>query len=244
MGLSPVAQSVQVHLGVRQPLTTLDYSRTVLADAPVGYWRLGEPSGTVAADASTGGNNGTYVGTPTLGATGLIANDANTAMVLTGLSSQWVELAAAPTLTDALSAEAWIKLGATAKGGICGFYQNGSPFSGWGFGYNITGGTKRLEFWSPTTGTWVNSGALTINDTTTKHHVVVTVTSGGTTTFYIDNVASVPVAGAVPTSFAGTKYLGRLPDLTGFLNATLDEVAIYDHVLPPGSIANHYAEGA
>lgn len=47
----------------------------------VGFWRLGEPSGTTATDEQ-GTANGTYYGTPTLGAVGSITGD--TAMTVNG----------------------------------------------------------------------------------------------------------------------------------------------------------------
>src|SRR5947209_3843975 len=41
-------------------LLSVNYSVTVLADSPAGYWRLGEKSGTVAADLSGNNLSGTY----------------------------------------------------------------------------------------------------------------------------------------------------------------------------------------
>jgi hypothetical protein len=43
------------------------FAQDVLADNPVGYWRFGEASGTVAADSSPHGHTGTYNGAITLG---------------------------------------------------------------------------------------------------------------------------------------------------------------------------------
>src|SRR5690606_24456406 len=43
-----------------------DYAASVLADAPVGYWRFGETSGTTATDM-IGNNHGAYHGGATLG---------------------------------------------------------------------------------------------------------------------------------------------------------------------------------
>ena len=51
------------------------YSAAVLVDAPYAYYRLGEASGTTAADSSGNGRHGTYATTNiTLGATGLLTN--------------------------------------------------------------------------------------------------------------------------------------------------------------------------
>ena len=50
------------------------YSEQVLADGPRSYWRLGETSGTSAADV-TGANGGTYGGGVTLGQPGALTGD-------------------------------------------------------------------------------------------------------------------------------------------------------------------------
>lgn len=47
------------------------YDATVIADAPSGYWRLGEGSGPTAFDSSGNGFHGTYQG-PSLGQVGAI----------------------------------------------------------------------------------------------------------------------------------------------------------------------------
>lgn len=59
--------------------TAKGYAAVVWADAPVGYWRLGEANGTTAVD-EMGNGNGTYVNSPTLGDTGALDGDANTAV--------------------------------------------------------------------------------------------------------------------------------------------------------------------
>lgn len=58
----------------------MTYEAEVLADTPLGYWRLGEPSGTTATDLGSGATDGVYENSPTLGVTGLLAADANTAV--------------------------------------------------------------------------------------------------------------------------------------------------------------------
>ena len=42
------------------------YDTEILADSPVGYWKLNETSGTTAYDSSGNGNNGTLHGGITL----------------------------------------------------------------------------------------------------------------------------------------------------------------------------------
>src|SRR5215204_2208436 len=62
-----------------------DYADNVLADSPASYWRLGESSGTVAADAA-GNNPGVYTGGVTLGVPGGLANDLNTSASFDGVN--------------------------------------------------------------------------------------------------------------------------------------------------------------
>lgn len=51
------------------------YRDLILSHSPLGYWRLGETSGTTAADSSGNGRNGTYTGTYTLNRPSLIPSD-------------------------------------------------------------------------------------------------------------------------------------------------------------------------
>jgi hypothetical protein len=67
----------------------ITYANRVLADGPIGYWRLGEmPPGTTAADSSGGGNNGTYSGGVTLGQPGF--HDGDTAALFDGRTGRVV----------------------------------------------------------------------------------------------------------------------------------------------------------
>ena len=59
------------------------YNNEVLALSPSAYWRLGESSGTNATD-ETGNYDGTYTNSPTLGATGLLEGDSDTAITTNG----------------------------------------------------------------------------------------------------------------------------------------------------------------
>ena len=51
------------------------FENEVMADGPVGYWRLRESPGQPAADSSQNGNHGTYNGGITLGLPGFQGGD-------------------------------------------------------------------------------------------------------------------------------------------------------------------------
>ncbi|HEY8304560.1 MAG TPA: hypothetical protein VIG42_08235, partial [Solirubrobacteraceae bacterium] len=85
------------------------YGKAVNSDGPVGWWRLGESSGAVAAD-QTGSDAGSYVGGVTLKQPSLISTDPNTAVSFDGVSGA-VKIPSSNllNLTSAMTLEAWIK---------------------------------------------------------------------------------------------------------------------------------------
>lgn len=68
------------------------YSSVILADSPLGYWKLGESSGATAADSSGNARDGTYINSPTLAQTGLIAAESDTCVTFNG-TTQYAEIA-------------------------------------------------------------------------------------------------------------------------------------------------------
>ena len=83
------------------------YSASVLADSPRAYWRLGEASGTTAADASGNNRTGSYLNTPSLGAPGALTGDSNTAVSFNGVD-EYVNVPYLAALNPtAFTVEAW-----------------------------------------------------------------------------------------------------------------------------------------
>jgi RHS repeat-associated protein len=90
------------------------YKPAVMADAPVGYWRMGDPIPSVQmADSSGNGNTGTYKNGPTLGAAGGLAGDSDTAVSFNGTN----QYATVPNSTSLNSPSAAITLEAVVKPG-------------------------------------------------------------------------------------------------------------------------------
>jgi hypothetical protein len=91
------------------------YSSIVLGDGPAAYWRLGETSGATMSDSGTNGNNGTYTGGYTLGQSGPIQGDTDTAVLFNGSSGYGLAPnSTSLSITGALTLEAWVKLNSTA----------------------------------------------------------------------------------------------------------------------------------
>lgn len=94
----------------------MTFASVMSGKSPTVWLRLGEASGTSASDASGNGHAGTYVGSPTLGATGLLAGDSDTAVSLNG-SSQYVTIPASAAFdsSSAISGFARVKITTTSN---------------------------------------------------------------------------------------------------------------------------------
>jgi hypothetical protein len=91
------------------PPVLSEYARRILSLRPAGYWRLGEKTGRVAADA-TGRHAGAYHGGALLGQRGAIPNDPNTAVDFPGAA--YVEIPAGGSFDiggGGLTVEAWLR---------------------------------------------------------------------------------------------------------------------------------------
>ncbi|MDD5708052.1 MAG: LamG domain-containing protein [Kiritimatiellae bacterium] len=224
------------------------YSRAVLGDGPTSYWRLDEPAGsTVVADYATNApvTPGACIGTLSLGAAGALVDDAkNSAMSDAALG--YVQVANAE-IGASFSLELW------AKSAIATWNNWGNLISSRvanGFEFGPAKGTKQLQFYVMDT-----NNALTgvifytpSDDITQWHHYVVTyqdVAGTDTAFMYMDGVqvatASPTVARAAATLPLLSVGCGSSGDRT--FNGTLDECAIYSHVLSPDQVRLHYRVG-
>ncbi len=226
---------------VPPPPPSLGYPAEVLADQPLGYWRLGESSGTTAADASGNNRAGTYVGGPTLGSAGLQSSDGNTSITLNGLT-QRVEVphAAVWDLTGDLTIEALVNVtgGDNYRTIVAKHAATGDVST---FELRIQTSNNKLQFVQKTTaGTFLSiTGNRTLAVGTT-YHVAVT-KSGNTVTLYVNGVLdkTQTVSGAIATNTKPVTFGRR--DGSKALAGRIDEVAIYGAALTSSRIAAHYA---
>ena len=80
------------------------------ADAPIGYWRLGERSGTTATDASGNHQDATYSGAIALGRSGALVQDPDTAALFDGSTARLVLPYSPPK--NSFTIEAWVQTSA------------------------------------------------------------------------------------------------------------------------------------
>jgi hypothetical protein len=228
-------------------VTPTSYDQVVLADSPAAYWRLGESSGTSAADSSGNGNGGGYVGGVTLGAPALIT-DANTSAGFGGSDGRmYFSDSASLSPTAAISLEAWIRPNAVPT--VSGSAWN--LVSKWNTAllYLLGGASPKFAFALYDTGT-SSYGPTVVSTTTvaatTTYHVVGTY-DGASLRIYVNGVLEGTFArsGSVnDSSFGGAlaeSGWGTRPSPA--FDGRLDEVAIYRSALSSARVQTHYNKG-
>lgn len=212
------------------------YRAAVMADEPVGYWRLGEKTGTVAKD-EIGQHNGEYVGGVTLG-TELSSADGDTAVTFDGKTGKIViGNAFGFTGSSEFSIESWIHIpdfDATrrfivskfAPGTKSGWYTaENNNFDGLGFG------VMNLGLYSE----W----AAPIVPNAWVHHVG-TYTSKELCAYINGNRVNCFEPGNPPADTSQPVVIGASADDDGFFKGSIDEVAIYAKALTADRIKEHY----
>jgi concanavalin A-like lectin/glucanase superfamily protein len=213
------------------------YSSAVLADAPSFYARLGETSGTSAADA-VGGAAGTYTGGFTIPTPGLMPADADGAVTVNGTGYVTVAHRTALDLGDTFTLECIVKPTAFRDSGGLG-----------GCMVDLGSGCPIMRFADALDGRFIlrrNSVATLVTSTAAvplnvASHVAIT-KSGATVHQYLNGV---DVTGTVTNS---TMASNALPLVIGaadggadnFLTGVIDEAAIYKVALSAARVQAHY----
>jgi hypothetical protein len=212
------------------------YDSTVLADSPIGYWRLGESSGTTANDSSGNGRSGTYLGGYTLGAAGAISSS-NTAVTFNNSDARAEITSSAFQLTSSLSVEAWARP-AVNNGNNAIFDKTIGGNTNTSYLMYIGGGKPKCRLVKGGAQFDVASGtAVTANAWV---HIVCTY-DGANVRLYVNNalVATTALTGSIDTG-SGVNIIGRLGGASYPFNGQLDEVAVYSTALSATRIAAHY----
>ncbi|MDT5104888.1 MAG: hypothetical protein QOI25_2401, partial [Mycobacterium sp.] len=220
------------------------YAGVVAADSPAMYWRLGEPSGTIAADSSPNLRAGTFAGTRTTGQAGAIIADSNTAVTFDG-STGVAGAATSVPKPNTFSAEAWFKTTTSSGGKIFGFGNtstgNSSQYDKQVYMRNdgkLTFGVYNGGFDIVTTPNAYNDGQW--------HQVVATQGSAGMV-LYVDGarVGKNPVTTSQDYQGywrLGDDNLNGWPDQPSsqYFAGSIDEFAVYDSVLSKTRVIDHY----
>jgi hypothetical protein len=212
------------------------YVAAVLADSPVGYWRMGEASGSVLD--SIGSSHGTATGT-TRDVTGALTTAQDDGAITFNGTSDKVRMGDVLDQTGAVSYELWVKRANTT--GVLQYLMNkgaGQPNIVLKADHYITVGEENFDL--------VLSSTAILNDTN-WHHIVFTWTGAAAVDaakLYVDGVNvgvhqnTATIAGNGSSLSLGAAYVDAL-----YFAGTIDEAAIYNTVLSPTRVLAHYNAG-
>ncbi len=229
------------------------YQEQVLADNPIAYWRLGELSGTTAENIGSLGIvvDGTYLGGVALGLDGLIGSSDKAA----GFNdvSAYVSIPNDPAINTGgpyteKTFELWFN--ATELDGRHVLYEQGGIHKG--LNIFLDGDLLNVGAWDLETGGWVST---TVTAGVTYY---VAMTYDGSTrmvTGYLNGVSfgSADTGHSEITNHKGAIGIGLANDetrwnnlettpegySTGYYNGVIDEVALYNTILPEARIQVH-----
>lgn len=209
----------------------------------VTYWRLGELSGTVAAE-EINGLDGIYQGGVTLNKAGALVNDSNRAAGFDGIDGT-VNLQNDPLIKFGLgdlSVDFWFRATVTnglgpnmvSKGGGVGRFwilQRANDIAtNVHFGVGLSYGLGTVT--NPNDGAW--------------HYVCATWDRDGFHRFYLDAVEETGPIDISPAAAVvwDTQGFARVASGTnGRYQGDIDEVAFYNRVLTPADVVSHYETG-
>lgn len=215
------------------------YAAAVTADAPVSHWRLGETSGTAAAD-QRGANPGSYLGLPTLGAASLLTTDgADKAVGFDGVNDAVrIPDSNSLDLTNRITLEAWIRPNVLPAAGsfrsiLTKAESYSLQFNGPLLEFTVIQNGVRRRLQAP-------SGTIAANVT---YHVVGTF-DGTTQRLYVNGaqVGSVALAGSA-TVTPTPLHIGSWNGTGELFRGTIDDVAVYNQALTATRVSAHWTAG-
>lgn len=234
-----------------------EYQADILASSPIAYWRLDEPSGVVANDLGSGANNGSYVGSPTLGVAGLISDGT---CMSTATNNDYMSVGTTQLLNNTLpfSIELWFEAAAynTAFGMLISINTGVASQCFQMFIHNGTIGGYRDVMFGTNNGTTfgradadIPGGGLALAGNG-RHHIVYTYVGSlpgtlGSYSLYFDGNPVTLFSGPLfATGNDNTEVPGLVINANmSRLNGKVDEVAIYHTELSPAVVLAHYNAG-
>lgn len=219
----------------------MSFVSEVTADAPGGWWRCDETSGTSAADSSGNANTGTYSGTYTQNAASLLNSDADPALTIAGGK---ITIATAGTLspTTAVSCMVWFKPSALpGASSVAGLLWKAGAY---GLSLEQFGGVVRWVM-HVTIGGVDKSVAINVPTPTVATIYQVFGTYDGTNIkIYVNGVlrATQAQTGAISTS-ANSLVIGEAAGGGATTSGVIDEAAMYPTALTVTRILAQYNAG-
>jgi hypothetical protein len=206
------------------------YLATVLADAPVHYWRFADPGGWLAHDIGSSPVHLAGGVSAQIGYSG-IASDGGAAAVLNGSGFQTLD---AVSQARPLSIEFWLWRLYKSSALESLFYWDGVAANSVAIDLDAGGqanvfGTGLTTFFTPA-----------VIPTQGWHHLVVTLAAGAST-LYLDGANVAANATQVTSPVNRRIGIGMQPGFTQPANAFFAEVAVYGAALAAARVAAHFA---
>ena len=225
----------------------MSYSSEVLADSPLGYWRLGDTSGTTMTDSSGNGRDGSYSNVNLNQSSLLLTDSANKAVGfgVTGATWRYGLVADAAWLdSSSFTVECWFT--ATTTSSYQGLVtRDGVPGSrGWNL-YLLNG---QLHLFDAAGSGAILTGSTTVSTNTTYHAVLTS--NGSTVKLYLNGAQDATGSYALGNSLANNIMVGASVAGNGEptspalgLSGVIDEVAYYGTALSATRVGDHYTAG-
>ncbi len=235
------AVAVLVAFSAAATPTYADYQSTILADNPLGYWRLGDAVSPTVIDSSGNSLHGTANGGVTFGEAGALAGDPNTAFDFDGTSGL-IDVGVQPSLNlyNDFTIEVWAKPESLTGGHpFKTFVSTHGPDQGYNFGFNgsrlvfTTLGVQ--DYYSP-------AGSVAADE---WHHYAVVFDTDNDANFFVDGAFVSTVSGSQGANATSNPFGigGRAHGTLQPNNGLLDEVAVYGRSLHAAEIEHHYLAG-
>ena len=224
------------------------YADSVMSLNPVGYWRLGESSGTDCID-ELGINDGTYVNTPTLGVTGPLTGDSDTAVSFASASTEHVVVGDVLDFDydEPFSLECWYKPDGSPGSYLISKHLLSGDITGYGIFYASDG---YIDFYHRSTpSNLIRTVTAATYASSVWRHLVVTYdgsADGSGVTFYVNGVAiAINVINNTLTTTTLNSADFRLAGSGSVakFNGSMDEVAVYDKELSAAEVRKNYWAG-
>lgn len=213
-----------------------DYADAVVASNPLGYWKLDEPAGAAIAADENGVNDATVSGTrPTFDVPGAFAGS-----TAAHIDSRYEYLSLPGSMLNdldaAVTAEFWFTTDKTT--GRSRFLRSRTN----GFGIDWLGTNQIVEAWAYTSAgrLEVQSAPLSLDE---WHHVAMVFGDNGFGLVINGELHDIDAVQAGATLNNGSQFTvgNDYPNAkTRGVDATIDELAIYDRALDTHEIAGHY----
>jgi hypothetical protein len=231
------------------PVPSYPYGQRVLADRPIGYWRLNETNGTIAYD-SAAGHNGIY--------NQVLLGQAGNTLLDTHKAARFGSLAAANSMVTnvaidfatagsaTFSVEAWVNGG--AQNSDSGLVTKGTGAGGEQFNLDCGGSGHAFRFFVRDIAGTAHLATSTVANNNKWHHLVgVCDQIHSNVVLYVDGTNAVKttiVPGSGILSSTNLMTIGARQSGTGSYDlqfvGLMEEVAIYNYALSSNQIQAHY----